>query len=161
YEIFNGLGENVLAYDQGDNVVDGAPWIQRDWIERDSSGRVSTRVRHSLFFDDPFTVADTAAPVSSSAGRLWSQYDPFGRATYDYSDTKILGHYTYRPLEVEIRDAEQVIPGGRHQNAYAVVKFDGHGRRTATSWKGDGDEVEREIDYLGTGEPRIIKTRHA
>src|SRR5262249_25962190 len=69
YEIFNGLGENVLAYDQGDNVVDGAPWIQRDWIERDSSGRVSTRVRHSLFFDDPFTVADTAAPVSSSAGR--------------------------------------------------------------------------------------------
>ncbi len=44
-EIFNGLAEPVLAFDQADVTADGAPWIARSWVERDSSGAPTASFR--------------------------------------------------------------------------------------------------------------------
>ncbi|ANY84032.1 hypothetical protein BB934_37865 (plasmid) [Microvirga ossetica] len=161
YEIFNGLGEHILGYDQADVDADGSPWIQRDWTERDSAGRINTQVRPKSFFGDPFTVADTAPPLSAMFGRMWTEYDDFGRPLERYSDQTLLARFAYRPLEVEARDAEQVITGGPHGNAFAKIAFDGHGRVAETSSTGNGDVIIAEADYLGTGEPRSLKRRHA
>ena len=41
-EIFNGVGEPVLGFDQADTLADGAPWIARSWTERDVAGEQDT-----------------------------------------------------------------------------------------------------------------------
>ena len=71
-EVFNGLGEHVLGFDEADVTVDGAPWVARDWTERDASGRVTSRRRPWFFSGDAAVVAATAAPVTP-AGRVSSR----------------------------------------------------------------------------------------
>jgi RHS repeat-associated protein len=162
YEIFNGLGEHVLGFDQADTTADGAPWIQRDWTRRDEYGRVRFQFRPSKFSGDPFQAANTASVAVPAGGTgFWTNYDAFGRIQSRTDEALITAEYTYRPLEMEVRDAEQRDPGSSHTGASSIWSFDGHGRLSETRRVGDGDTVWTTIDYLGTGEPRSIGRRHA
>ena len=75
-EIFNALGEHVFGFEQADTVADGAPWVLRDWTERDDDGRIRQVRRPWLFSTDPTLVANNALSPTPIGTPLSTFYDP-------------------------------------------------------------------------------------
>jgi hypothetical protein len=69
-ELFNAVGEHILGFDQADPVSDGAPWVLRDWTERDGDGHVRQIRRPWLFSADPRQMADYALATSAIGHRF-------------------------------------------------------------------------------------------
>ncbi|HEV8580641.1 MAG TPA: toxin TcdB middle/N-terminal domain-containing protein [Thermoanaerobaculia bacterium] len=156
-EVWNGLGEHVLGFDEADPAADGAPWVLRDWTERDAEGRIVARLRPWFFQGDPDDVAKTAAPLTPNGTRLHATYDPFGRAITLGDEGLTTAEYRYRPLEVEIRDAEQSKGSGPFAGLFTTLKQDGHGRLASSIARDhDGEVVTTTVSYQGTGEPKKI-----
>jgi RHS repeat-associated protein len=156
-EVFNGIGEHVLGFDQADEVADGARWVLRDWTERDGNGLVRGVLRPWFFSGDPYTVANTAPAQTPAGTRLTIYYDPFGRTLLSYDGSLPTAQYTYQPLTLTVRDAEQLKAVGPYAGLASVAKRDGHGR-TIESQTPAGDDVRTtRVTYLGTGEPIEIQ----
>ena len=66
------------------------------------------------------------------------------------------GRYTYRPLEIDIRDAEQAKASGTYAGLFTTVKLDGHGRRSSIVARNLSEISTTTVTYAGTGEPRTI-----
>ena len=160
-EIFNGIGEHVLGYDQADPAADGAPWVQRSWSERYASGQSRALVDLRRTPGSPFTVADTAPVLSPAASRYSVERDAFGRAMLVYDGALVTAEYRHRPLETDVIDAEQRNTASDHYGLITTSKTDGHGRpdKTEVHYR-DGAGIERvtttQIEYLATGEPRKV-----
>lgn len=157
-EIFNGLGEHVLGFDNADTVADGAPWVLRNWTERDDDGRDIAQYRPWFFGGDPYVVAATAPALTTTGSRLASMRDDFGRPRWTYDGAIPTSQITHLPLEQRVRDAEQLKPSSPYAGNESRVVFDGHGRRSQMVVPaGDGSGTTTTITYLGTGEPLTIQ----
>src|SRR5262249_34844557 len=134
-DIFNGVGEPILGFDQADPVQDGAPWVARDWVERDGSGLPSASRRPWLFDGDPRDVADTAATLHPPLSSDSTVRDQFGRPilSSEGETSAQVTEYAYKPLTVSVKDAERRKPSGQFSGLQAITKYDGHGRIIETS----------------------------
>jgi RHS repeat-associated protein len=159
-EIFNGIGEHVLGFDTADSSAYGAPWILRDWTERDASGAVTAVNRPLLFFGDPYTVAATAPPLTPHGTRITAVRDVFGRPRTIADASTIVADYRYLPLQVEIRDAEQAKPSGLYSGNFSRSTIDGHGRAIQSQRQEGSRAIITTVDFLATGEPRRV-CRHS
>ena len=159
-EIFNGMGEHVLGFDTADSFAHGAPWILRDWTERDASGAVTAISRPVLFFGDPYSVAATAPPLTPQGTRMTAVRDVFGRPRTIADASTIVADYRYLPLQVEIRDAEQAKSSGPYSGNFSRSTIDGHGRPIQSQRQEGSRAVITTVDFLGTGEPRRV-CRHS
>lgn len=159
-DLMNGLGEHVVGFDQADSVVDGAPWVLRDWTERDSKGMVVASYRPWFFQNvpaDPVTIANTAAALTPQGNRLRVDRDDFGRTIRRWDAALQTAQITHAPLRITMEDAEQINSGsfvGRSSSG----SYDGHGRLRGSRAPGnDGEDINTDIDYLGTGKPTRIR----
>ncbi len=157
-EIFNGVGEPVLGFDQADALADGAPWIARSWTERDTSGRPTSTLRPWFFSGDPYAVAASAPALPALGSRLSVMHDEFGRPTFAYDGAVNTAQLTYLPLQTSVQDAEQVSAGSPFTGLRSTRKVDGHGRAIETKTPaGNGNTTTTRTTYLGTGEPTQIE----
>ena len=164
--ILNGLGEPVIAFDQGDNN----DWILNGWKETNLSGQLKTVRRPWVYTGDPITVATKASPLSiPNENSLFEiNYDGFGRKisikeTSPPDHNKNLVRTSYFPLAIETRDAEQLKPGGSHEKAFQRVEFDGRGRTTKSVQhigNPTADDIVTTVEYEPTGEPCAITRSH-
>jgi RHS repeat-associated protein len=164
--ILNGLGEPVVAFDQGDNN----DWILNGWNETKLTGQVIKVRRPWKFTGDPIATAMTAKPIPipSDNSAFEMLYDGFGRKVSikenGSSFSQELMRTSYFPLAIVNRDAEQIKSGGIHANAFQRVEFDGHGRSTK-SVEHIGNPITQDIvttvEYKPTGEPDTITRKHA
>ena len=159
-DLMNGLGEHVVGFDLADPNIDQAPWVLRDWTERDSKGMALATYRPWFFQDvpaDPVTVANTAAPLTPEGGRLRVDRDGFGRVIRQWDGADQTAVITHGPLRVTMEDAEQINAGtfvGRSSSA----TYDGHGRlRSSRAPGNESEDINTDIDYLGTGQPSRIR----
>lgn len=155
-EIFNGIGEHVLGFDQADATAYGAPWILRDWTERDDSGRVHSVYRARLFSDDPYAVAATAPPLAAEGTQITAFRDIFGRARTISDDSDVVADYRYLPLQIEVRDAEQAKPSGPYAGNFSRTIIDGHGRPIESQRQEGSMVITQRVAFLGTDEPERI-----
>jgi RHS repeat-associated protein len=155
-EISNGLGEHVLGFDEADLSTDGVGWIARDWTARDTAGRVTTQYRPWFFGGDPYAVALAATAVVPQGSPLSTQYDAFHRMESQYDGNLLTAQYRYRPLELELKDAEQVKSSGPYAGLFTTLAFDGQGRVAKTIARDQASITTTTAQYLGTGEPRAI-----
>jgi RHS repeat-associated protein len=162
--ILNGLGETVMAFDQGDRADE---WILRGWRERNHSGQVEIVRRPWSFTGKPVDVAGAAAAIPLPADGTWFSLQ------YDYEFGRFIGlgeagaswfvpvlRRTYFPLAVVSRDAEQLKPASPHAQAFTRIEFDGHNRtKRAISHLGfpSPDEIVTTLTYYPTGEPKIVE----
>jgi RHS repeat-associated protein len=158
-EIFNGIGEPVLGFDQADAVADGAPWVLRDWTQRDPDGRVHVTHRPWFFAGNPLTVADTAPPMVSAATAFTTTYDPFGRVVNETDDALQISAFRYTPLEIEFKDAEQLKSSGPYVGFFSTTRFDGHDRIREQVSRSEAGAATTVFDYRGTGEVTRIRRR--
>lgn len=156
YDIFNGLGEHVLGFDQADPAVDGAPgplgafWIARDWTERDGAGRIVLRRRPGPHYqDNALQVAEQGIGIPTSVPPTQAGYDAFGRLLRTYEGNLQTSSYEHKPLLTTITDAEQLKSTGPYAGLSASVALDGHGR---VSLRTDPDGSKTRFRYLGSGE---------
>ena len=158
-EIFNGIGEHVLGFDQADTTAYGAPWILRDWTERDDSGRVHGIYRPRLFSDDPYSVAATAPQLTAGGTQVTAFRDIFGRARTISDDSDVVAQYRYFPLQIEARDAEQAKTSGPYTGNFSRSIVDGHGRPVESQWQEGPSVIAQRVEFSGTGEPERICKR--
>lgn len=166
--ILNGLGESVASFDQGDNDNE---WIVRGWKKTNLKGQVvQVRRPWSLFTEDPTIIANSALliPVPSDNAFFNINYDDFGRMSSIQENypgfSKELLRYSYFPLAVETRDAEQLKTGGSHKEAFQRIEFDGRGR-SVKSIQHIGnpapEDIITNVKYSPMGEPLAITRTHA
>jgi RHS repeat-associated protein len=164
--ILNGLGEPVVAFDQGDNN----DWILNGWTETNLTGQVEQVRRPWKFTGDPIATAENvkSIPVPSDNSSFKMVYDGFGRRVSvqekGSSFSQELMRTRYFPLAIETRDAEQIKPGGIHEKAFQRVEFDGHGRSTksvAHIKNPITEDIVTTVKYEATGEPGTITRTHA
>ena len=164
--IFNGLGEPVVAFDQGDNN----DWVLNGWTETNLAGLVAKARRPWAFTGDPIATAATAKPIPIPPDNSLFEirYDGFGRkvSTQEIgaSFSQELLRTGYFPLAVETRDAEQLKLGGAHDQAFQRVEFDGYGRTTKTLQhiaNPTGDDIVTTVRYNPTGEPITVNRTDA
>jgi RHS repeat-associated protein len=163
--IFNGLGESVVGFDQGDND----DWIVKDWRITDSTGKVNEVRRPWAFTEDPVNTAVNAKfiPIPADNSLFKIRYDDFGRANSIKENSpgfsKELLRYSYFPLALETRDAEQLKSGGSHEKAFQRVEYDGFGRSVKTVQHINNpvpDDITTTVKYNPTGEPATITRMH-
>ena len=162
--VLNGVGEHVLTLHRGDLVFYNE-WIVQGWRETNYAGQVQRTRRPFRFYGDPLTAALSAQALSPpSNGAFDLYYDGvFGRyqATHEITGpgtSVLVEHVTHRPLEAETRDAEQINASSPHYGAYALTRFDGHGRAWFhESHVASGASPATQIDFLPTGEPVNVK----
>ena len=164
--ILNGLGEPVVAFDQGDNN----DWILNGWTETNLTGQVEKVRRPWTFTGDPIATAVNvkAIPVPSDNSSFEIHYDGFGRKDSIREKgpgfSQELVRTRYFPLAIETRDGEQIKPGGTHEKAFQRVEFDGHGRSTRSVSHIKNpilDAIITTVKYEPTGEPSTITRTHA
>jgi RHS repeat-associated protein len=157
--ILNGLGEPVVAFDQGDNN----DWILNGWTQRNLTGQIRTVRRPWKFTGDPIATALNAiliaVPADNSSFEMG--YDGFGRKVSIQENgsgfSQELMRTRYLPLAIETRDAEQIKPGGLHANAFQRVEFDGHGRSIkSVEYVLNSIPIVTTVEYKPTGEPSAI-----
>ncbi len=156
--ILNGLGEPVVAFQQGDNN----DWILNGWTEANLAGQVTRMRRPWIFGGDPIATALGAITPPVPADNAWfeASYDAFGRRASERERgagfVQELARATYFPLSVETRDAEQIKVGGPHERAFQRVEFDGYGRSVKTIQHiADpvADDIVTTVSYDPGGEP--------
>jgi RHS repeat-associated protein len=159
--ILNGLGEPVVAFDQGDNN----DWVLNGWRETNLAGNVEKVRRPWAFTGDPIAAAVNAKyiPVPSDNAFFEISYDGFGRKISVKENgagfAQELMRNSYFPLALETRDAEQFKPGGPHEKAFQRVEFDGHGRSTRAIehiHNPTTNNIVTTVTYIPTGEPDTI-----
>jgi RHS repeat-associated protein len=164
--LLNGLGETVVAFDQGDNK----DWILNGWTETNKTGQVEKVRRPWRFTGDPIATAVNAKsiPIPADNSSFEMGYDSFGRRVSiqekGSSFSQEMMRTRYFPLAIETRDAEQIKPGGLHANAFQRVEFDGHGRSTkSVEHMGNPslNDIVTTVEYEPTGEPSAITRTHA
>lgn len=164
--ILNGLGEPVVAFNQGDNN----DWILNGWTETNLTGQVEKVRRPWSFTGDPIATAVSAKPIPipSDSSFFEMGYDGFGRRVSVQEKgagfSQEMMRTRYFPLAIETRDAEQIKPGGIHQKAFQRVEFDGHGRITRSVSHIENpttDDIITTVEYEPTGEPSTITRKHA
>ena len=165
--ILNGLGESVVAFDQGDNK----DWVLKDWRETNLSGQVEKVRRPWAYTGNPITAALNANtfPIPWDNSFFEMRYDDFGRkVSMTERDGSGFSHdrmrTSYFPLALETRDAEQLKPGGPHDKAFQRIEFDGRGRRTRTVehiGNPATDNIVTTVIYNPMGEPGTITRTHA
>lgn len=166
WTILNGIGEPVLSFDQGDNN----DWLVRGWREMNLRGQVEKVRRPWTFTGDlsDILMNKTYVPIPSDNSFFKIHYDGLGRKvvieeTSPYFSKAVL-YYSYFPLAVEIRDAEQLKPGGSHKEAFQRIEFDGRGR-SVKSIQHIGNPAPEDIittvKYSPMGEPLTITRTHA
>ena len=168
--ILNGLGEPVVAFDQGDNN----DWILNDWRETNLTGQVVKARRPWTYTGDPIATAVNTnnLPVPSDNAFFEINYDGFGRqasmkekgTTGAITFSIELMRTSYFPLALETRDAEQLKTGGLHGQAFQRLEFDGYGRsKRAVQHIGNpiADNIVTTVEYKPTGEPGAIIRTHA
>jgi RHS repeat-associated protein len=159
-EIFNGIGEHVLGFDQADITAYGAPWILRDWTERNNDGDIIAVNRPFLFGGDPYTVAVTAPTLTPLGTQITALRDVFGRPHTTSDNGHIVAHYRYLPLQIETRDAEQAKASGPYAGNFSRSMLDGHGHPILSQRQDGSSTVTQTVDSWGTGEPLRI-CRHS
>jgi RHS repeat-associated protein len=155
--VLNGIGEPVLGFAQADPSVDGSSWIVSDWVERDNDGRVAAKFRPWFFSGNARTVADTAAILSPPSSRASTFRDPFGRSKLIFDGTTVVAEFTYLPLKVTARDAEQRKAAGPFAGLAEVAQQDGHGRTVLTMTPAADGILSTSVEYLGTGEIATLR----
>jgi len=160
----NALDEPIFTFEKADPAAgDVASWVLSGSLQRDQSGRIS-RLQRASFFDGHAMDAEKIRqpfqlPVS---GVFDISYDEFGRKAMVSENQNPVSRYRYKPLQVEIRDAEQLKIGGGHAGALSRTEMDGHGRVIRSSQVMQGDTVRTERTYLASGEPiRIVQSHDA
>lgn len=162
--ILNGLGEPVVAFDQGDNN----DWILNGWRETNATGQVEKVRRPWTFSGDPIAAAlkGHTFPVPSDNSSFEIRYDGFGRKVWIKENgagfSQELMRNSYFPLAIETRDAEQLKAKGPHEKSFQRVEFDGHGRNTRTVehiGNPTTDNIVTTVQYDPTGEPVTITRR--
>jgi YD repeat-containing protein len=161
--IANAVGELVLAFDKADpSAGDDGTWVVSSWIERDRRGRPTRTFRPWFTSDDPILVSTGKALARpANVGEFDLSYDGFGRLLFVQEGSEIVEQHKYRPLSMEVLDAEQAKLEGPHAGLYEKIEFDGHGRVKRTSAAMHDDTFITETKYLATGEPRAIIQKHA
>ena len=157
----NGLGETVLAFDQGDHN----DWIIHDWTESNSAGQVVSLRRPQPYLGDPVVLATTLTGVSlpNSATQFELSYDDFGRPVHaseaGVGFSQELWRRRYLPLALETQDAAQLTPGSPHSGAYQRAEYDGRGHQIQTvqhlTTPVTGDLVTT-TSYTALGQPETI-----
>lgn len=164
--ILNGLGEPVVAFNQGDNN----DWILNGWTETNLTGQVEKVRRPWSFTGDPIATAVSAKPIPipSDNSSFEMGYDGFGRRVSVQEKgagfSQEMMRTRYFPLAIETRDAEQMKPGGIHRKAFQRVEFDGHGRSMKSVAHVENpitDDIITTVQYEPTGEPSVITRTHA
>ncbi|WP_027156688.1 RHS repeat-associated core domain-containing protein [Methylobacter luteus] len=164
--IFNGLGESVVGFDQGDND----DWVVKGWRITDLTGKVKEVRRPWASTEDPVDTAINAKfiPIPTDNSLLKIRYDDFGRASSIKENSpgfsKELLRYSYFPLALETRDAEQLKSGGSHEKAFQRVEYDGFGRSVKAVQHINNpvpDNITTTVKYNPTGEPATITRTHA
>lgn len=164
--LLNGLGEPVVAFEQGDNN----DWILNGWTETNGTGQIKKVRRPWRFTGDPIATAVKALsiPIPADNSSFEMGYDGFGRRVSiqekGSSFSQELMRTRYLPLAIETRDAEQIKPGGLHTNAFQRVEFDGHGRSTkSVEHMGNpiSNDIVTTVEYEPTGEPSVITRTYA
>lgn len=153
-QLFNGLLEPVLRFDQGD----GGHWNASGWTERNSSGRIYQTYRT---FDaggtDPVTVAQGAAWTSPSAAtHFYFSADGFGRTVGATDDGTPVLERTFEPLAVETRDAEQIAPTV-HAGAFTRTELTTRGQvRRTLQYFANGGLITTGMTYDVSGNPNLV-----
>lgn len=165
FEIMNGIGEHVMGFDQADSVLDPAPWILRDWTERDEAGHpgghVPTVVRGHRSGRGGGQHDDGAAdagqpplhrprPVRSAAGSVRGH----ARGREDRSSAPGAPHAGCRAGEGvrslrRIRDRHAVRrawPGHRSRRAGKRRRLALHAHRASRHWRADEHRAPRRMD---------------
>lgn len=151
-EVFNGLGEHILGFDEADPAKDGHPWILRSWTERDGNGQVIRSYRPWFYDPMPELVPQTAPSLTPSATYRQIEYDTFGRPIQTIDDSVVTARLSYKPLVTTFQDAEQLNPASSSYDLWSRATKDGHGRVVKTETKGHDHWPITRFRYLGTGE---------
>jgi RHS repeat-associated protein len=150
---FNALGEAVVRF-----VEEDGRWIAQGVVERDAAGRVSWMSRPFATSIASGGFGSLSAPYGAGAGGTNVSYDPFGRLSQISDET---GHamrgYTYRPFEIELRNARQLLPGAV---GFTRALFDGHRRLATREVVTAGGKLTTEFAYAATGEVKRRTQRH-